>query len=225
MGLFVGESISPFSFLCCYEGYKRESFELESLDSSILMKKLEYLFTIPSIQEKDKIWILDPTSDESGSLLSKYRISYDCISDEDLQKLLMDFGGLYINEPGMDQVPNCCFVYNESFDKVEIWSIKNIKKDEELLLFYGAGFDRFYLLSQYLYNITNLCIILKNQGNDVIIKINDISLSYSIHGKLGLQELLSELPDECTMILCELLPLLNSKIQDNGGWNIKWESQ
>lgn len=198
-----------FTFCCFYNGTLRNGVELEEIDFTILRKKLVYVYSLPYDTGSNSL-VLDPTSDITGDILPEYIINQDTMSESEIEKNLERFGGMYINEPGMNQYPNCSFA-NFSDNDVQIWTIREIKQGEELLIYYGSGFDRPYLLSQYLYDVSNLSLYFKNGCSIPSIEIAGISIELSLIKEKPICELVDELDKHAKKIIIPLLEYLKSK--------------
>jgi hypothetical protein len=55
---------------------------------------------------------------------------------------------LYINEPDQDQEANCTSVINMDTKRMEIFTKKEIRKGEELLIAYGDSYSRDYSVNE-----------------------------------------------------------------------------
>lgn len=55
---------------------------------------------------------------------------------------------LYCNEPDIGQTVNLQHVWNYDNDRLELWTCRPVKKDEELLVSYGPSYHRNYQVGQ-----------------------------------------------------------------------------
>jgi hypothetical protein len=81
-------------------------------------------------------FLFDPT-DENGTILQEYTHNIP----------------LYINEPPPGYLNNCCWVFHSHSDfgqttTLEIWTFREIKKGEQLFIFYGNDYHREYSINR-----------------------------------------------------------------------------
>ena len=148
LGLFAGErDIAPREHLATYCGRLRHADALQHLPPAALLRKLEYLMSFPYSPTADHntAWVLDATVDDDGS-------------SDAIDVTFRECGALRVNEPPLDAHPNAAIAYNSARRTVEVWSTSAISAGHEVLLYYGQGYNRDYLISQHLYGIDAISI-------------------------------------------------------------------
>lgn len=201
-GVFAKENIDCFKYICSYTGTKKHSDELTALaNSRNFLRKLTYVYSIIESE------ILDPTDDD-GNILPEFTDTNGAN--------LCEYAGIYINEPSVDQFPNCVFAVNS--EKIEIWSVRNILEGEELLIFYGKGVYREYLLSQFLFGVSNFTLYFEH-GQLSFVEIDSIRILVDNISGVSKELIFKQLPNHIKLIVEILFTCL-----DNLGFN-KWKVQ
>lgn len=132
-GVFATKDIPKGTFLCCYEGdhlseteYLRKALRVSKNTKKSFKESIECLQEYDMLdEEEDKI--ITPLSDDGFLMIKKYGMAP------------------VINEPFLGQRPNVVWVSpDEDVPSVSTITKRNIKRGEEILVYYGSEYERPY---------------------------------------------------------------------------------
>lgn len=92
--------------------------------------------------------MIDPTDDD-GAILDEFSLCK----------------GLYVNEPPPGQQVNACFALHHGLQRVEVRLLRKVKADEEVFVFYGAGYPRDYLISKQCTGFASVALQIESNGD------------------------------------------------------------